>query len=506
MVDTLEKHTTKLLKALQSSWSLRAIVALGILFRITEYLHNRSFNEAEAPLAMSIIHRSWASLLDVADYVQPGLTAAPGFAYIEKIVTQILGNTEPAFRIFPLIAGIVGLLLFVELARRYLDRAVLPVALFFFATNDYLIVFSSEAKQYSLDVSIAIALVLFALWIVHTEMKATHLLFFGLSGTIALWFSHPAVFVYAAGTTIVLYAIIRARKWHLALVMAISSSTVLVIFGLMYLLVLRNLSNLITGFRGSFVPLVPTSLADLQLLGYCLLRTIKNPMGSPTYELGLAAVSFVIGLVVIFRKRPYVGALITVTFFFTLIASSLKRYPFEGRLLLFTTPFLVLALAQGLCSIYRATKKGSWIIGIALVALLMMPSAYSATYHLFRPRTSEELRPVMLYFKERYQPGDIVYIYYAAVNAFQYYAERFGFEHLDSITGSAARNNPEIYYQELNELKGNHRVWIVFSHIFRRGIDEEILFVSYLKSIGVQCESLRVQGAALYLFDLADTE
>lgn len=506
MVNMLEKHTTRLLKALQSDWSLRAIAALGMLFRITEYLHNRSFNEAEAPLAMNIIHRSYASLLNVADYVQTALTAPPGFAYIEKIATQILGNTEPAFRIFPLIAGIVGLLLFLAMARRYLDRAVLPVALFFFATNDYLIQFSSEAKQYSLDVSIAIALVLFALWIVHTEMKATHLLFFGLSGAIAFWFSHSAVFVYAAGTTILLYAIIRVRKWHLALVMVISTSMALVSFGLMYLLVLRDLSNLITGFRGSFVPLVPTSLADLQLLGYCLLRTIKNPMGSPTYELGLAAVSFVVGLVAIFRKRPYVGALIAATFLFTLLASSFKRYPFEGRLLLFTTPLLTLALAQGLCCIYRATKKGSWIIGIALMALLMAPSACTATYHLFKPRTSEELRPVMLYFKERYQPGDIVYIYYAATNAFQYYAERFGFEHIDYIMGSPARNNPEIYYQELNELKGNHRVWIVFSHIFRRGIDEEILFVSYLKSIGAQRESLRVQGAALYLFDLAYIE
>jgi hypothetical protein len=508
-IKSIEQGIVKLQGYLSSKWSIRAIIALGIIFRVTEYLHNRSFNETEAPLAMNIIHRSYADLLNVAGYVQTVLTAPPGFAFVEKFTTGILGNTELAFRIFPLAAGIISVFLFLAMARRHLDRAILPIALFFFATNDYLILFSSEAKQYSSDVAIAIGLVMFALWIVTTEMTAARLLFFGFLGAITFWFSHSALFVYAGGAIIILYAVIREGKWQFMLILGISTIVALASFVVMYIIALRDLSlqqNLLTGFQGSFVTLVPTSFSDVLVLGYCLLRTIKNPMGLFTYDLGLAAVSFVVGMVFILRKRPYMGALTVAVFFFTLLASSLRKYPFEGRLLLFTTPLMTLALAQGLHYIYRVTKRGSPVMGFALVALLIAPSAFTATYHLFKPRTSEELRPVMLYLRKRHRSGDIVYLYYATRNAFQYYAERYRLEHIDYIISSPARVNPENYFHELNKLRGNHRVWIVFSHIFERGVDEEVLFVSYLKSIGTLRESFNADGAALYLFDLSYAE
>lgn len=482
---------------------------MGIIFRITEYLHNRSLNEAEAPLAMNLIHRSYSGLLNVKDYIQAALTAPLGFAFMEKSVIGLFGHSEFALRILPLLAGIIGLLLFLEMARRYLDHAIVPIALIFFAANDHLILFSSEAKHYSLDVAIAVGLVMSVLWIVSSERTITRMLLFGLLGAIGFWFSHSAVFVYASGTIIILYSIVRERNWHHLLLIAITTAGAILSLGALYFIELRDLTGdqaLLSGFQRSFVPLVPTSPVDLKLLGFCLLRTIKNPMGLSVYELGLATISLIAGMVVILWKRRLLGVFILLTFFLTLFASSLQKYPFEGRLLLFMTPLLIPVLAQGLHYVYTSTKKGSIILALALAAILIFPPVFMATYHLINPRTSEELRPVMHQLRERHRSGDVVYLYYAARNAFQYYAERFKLEHIDYIVGNPARHNQEIYYHELNELRGNDRVWIVFSHIFKRNVDEELLFISYLKSIGTLRESFNAHGAALYLFDLSHIE
>ena len=54
----------------------------------------------------------------------------------------------------------------------------------------------------------------------------------------------------------------------------------------------------------------------------------------------------------------------------------------------------------------------------------------------------EEIRPVMNYLRIHEQPGDVVYVFYAAGTAFKYYAERDGFPLDKAVMGTAQGDDP----------------------------------------------------------------
>jgi hypothetical protein len=110
----------------------------------------------------------------------------------------------------------------------------------------------------------------------------------------------------------------------------------------------------------------------------------------------------------------------------------------------------------------------------------------------------------MNYLNEHHKQGDIIYVYYASLSPFQYYSCRFDYTD-DYIIGIESRENLSKYYEDLQKLEGNKRVWILFSHIaVSHGMDEEKLFVSYLNILGTQLDEFKTSGASAYLYDLSD--
>lgn len=75
----------------------------------------------------------------------------------------------------------------------------MPIAVGLFAFGEPLIHYASEVKQYSTDVTFTIMVVLLTLAIAERDdLSPAWLGGYGLAGAIAVWFSHPAVFVLAA--------------------------------------------------------------------------------------------------------------------------------------------------------------------------------------------------------------------------------------------------------------------------------------------------------------------
>jgi len=149
ILEYFDEKITQFIGFFTSPKSPWIIVGIGAILRVLQFLHNRSLTEGEAPLAMNIVHRSYSELIQALDYIQP---APVGFSIIEKLFVEIFGNNEFALRLFPLIAGLVSLFLFLKLAKISISQKALPIALILFAVGDHLIYFSSEVKQYSSDV------------------------------------------------------------------------------------------------------------------------------------------------------------------------------------------------------------------------------------------------------------------------------------------------------------------------------------------------------------------
>ena len=60
------------------------------------------------------------------------------------------------------------------------------------------------------------------------------------------------------------------------------------------------------------------------------------------------------------------------------------------------------------------------------------------------------------------------------------------------------------YASDLDLLRGNRRVWILFSHIWiGDGLEEEDASIQHLDSVGTRLDRFSASGARAYLYDLS---
>jgi len=481
------------------------ILVLGIIFRVGQYAYNRSLTEGEAPLAMNILERSYAQLAKPLSYVQ----AAPvGFLFMQKFMVSTFGNNEYALRFIPLIAGILALFLFYYAARVFLESTGLLIALALFAVNDQLIYFASEIKQYSTDVMFATALLLLSLWVIKKGYRIISLILFGLLSGIAIWFSHPSLFVSAALFCVILIALLRDRQTRSMPWLVIA--TLIAVFSwlandMIIIAAASRQGELLSFWQHSFMPLPPLSFTDIGWIVFAVMRIFKNPGGFSAYDALIAACACLTGLVVFWRTKKRYALILVLPVLLTFFASGFHVYPFEGRLLLFTVPFIAVMIAAGTDKVREMFSPVSKTAGALFVALILAYPVGSACFHLVKPRAPEELRPVLAALQIKRSPDEAIYVYYGAVNAFKYYAPKYGYGFTQYIQGVEARDNWQNYYDDLKKLaSGEHKkAWVIMSHISTwNGVDEEKLFISYLDLLGQKADAIHAPGAAAYLYGL----
>src|SRR5205085_11406960 len=82
-----------------------------------------------------------------------------GFLWVERAMVDVFGNNEYGLRLFPLLAGMAAVVLFALVARRLLSGWVVPLATLLFAVLQPLVYYSSEVKQYGVDVTVGLFVV-----------------------------------------------------------------------------------------------------------------------------------------------------------------------------------------------------------------------------------------------------------------------------------------------------------------------------------------------------------
>ncbi len=480
-------------------------IAFGILVRTVQYIFNRSLWADESVLALNIVDRSYLELLQPLDYNQG---APVGFLWVEKLAVQVLGNTEYALRLFPFVASIISFFLFYSICKRLLQPYATAIALALFSCLEYLVYYAAEVKQYSSDVMVALLLV----WVLFPRrdrlLSPQKIAVSGIVGAIAIWMSHPAVFVLAAMGSIALYQAITNRKksplFSLAIVYGIWLAS-FVAFYFISVVPLTNNPELMESWGSAF----PSEIWDINWLYEKILKLFKNPLGFSESLVWVALVTFAIGCFSLFRRDKTAFAIVLSPLFFTIVAAYLQQYPFRYRLLLFLTPFLIIAIAEGVMYVWRKTKpKLAGIPALILLGVLLFPPAIDTIGLLVRPQTREEIRPVLEYVRSRQEPGDILYIFQRGEYQFQYYADRFGYQPEEYIIGvDDLENGKEVspeewlrYQQDLDALADRDRVWLLFSHT-EKFPEEEELVISYIDSMGKRLDAYHRPGAFVFLYD-----
>jgi hypothetical protein len=488
-------------------WSL---IALGTVLRLRQYLANRSLWADEASLAINLVSRTFQGLTLPLDYEQ----GSPiGFLFIEKLLIVALGNRDYVLRLFPLFAGVAATYLIYRIARLHLGKAGI-FAVLMFATSGQLIYYSSELKQYSSDVLMAVLLVYLASACFKERVQVKDFLLLGMGGMLAIWISHPAAFVLAGiGLVLGFEKLTRRDRVSILWVLGLGAAW-MAAFGLEYVVSLRHLvadEFLQHYWNKAFVPLPPWSNRRWFVDTYFSLVFTSLNRGSWTLAL-LLAILLAAGSLSMLARNWKLALTILLPFLVALIASALQKYPLKLRFLLFLVPLVLLLAAEGLRYLYALVSK--WRRGPALAFYILLSSlifVLSGAYRLetlFRPIMGANIKPVMEYVSRNRNPDDTIYVYHGSDPAFKYYAPFYGLDTGEVIVGFDTTRKKialEGFFSDMDRLRGNPKVWFIFSDIVDCGGcegDMQAFYVDYLNGLGTMLDSFRASGANAYLYDL----
>jgi len=388
--------------------------------------------------------------------------------------------------------------LFYAVARYYIKPTALPIALGLFVISEWLVYYSSEVKQYSSDVTIALLLLLVTSYVQRKGFTSGRLGVLGATGAVSLWFSHPAMFVLAGvGVGLGLPSLVR-REWGKVGLLSAVGLLWLASFLASYFIALRDIDSefFVIGWAGDLLPFPPSSFSDVWWLVQKFFEMFANP-ASQTLT-GVAALAFLVGCFSMFWESREKFLVLLFPMLFVLLASALDLYPFGGRLILFLVPSLLLLIGEGAGYIRDKTRNSSPIIGLAVIGLLFVHPVHTAAYFQFHPAPfSQEIKSALSYIREHKQSRDILYIHWEAQYAFAYYRDRYGFGD-DYVIGIRSPENLGAYIADLDQLRDLDRVWMIFTPSF----SERDFFLGYLDSIGTRVDSFSAPGATVYLYNL----
>ena len=477
---------------------------MGCLLRLYYYGTGRSLWFDEALLALNLVKRSFLDLLKPLDNNQ----GAPiGFLILQKVVISLLGNRDYVLRLIPLLAGLVSVPLMYLVAKQYGGQFYSLVALGLFAVSPRVIYYSSELKQYSTDVLVALLLLFVVPRCLDDKPKPHAFLALGIAGSLAIWLSHPSLFL-LAGIILALGSAfaVRTDSHRLFLLIGLGAAWAINL-GLVYFVNLRNLGSnngLLGYWSGSFAPVPPWS--DFRWYYQALLDMLKDPATLPVNA--LTAGSLILGVFSLAYRKWELMLVLVAPFLLTLIASALRRYPFSGRLLLFLVPLLLLLLAEGVQRVWmvlrRVNKPIAGLVTASLIAYFLYGPMATAFKDLQSPPLGEHIKPVMSYISENRLSGDLIYLYYAAEPAFRFYAPLYGFDRGDHVVGITSRRAPDRYLDDIEKkVKGSERIWFVFTHNCSWCmVNEQDFLLQHLDAIGQKRNELTSYGASVFLYDL----
>ncbi|AFZ43602.1 hypothetical protein PCC7418_1407 [Halothece sp. PCC 7418] len=482
-------------------------VVFGFAVRLVQYLSNRSLWGDEASISLNIINRSYSELLTPLSHNQ---AAPPGFLTVEKLAVQLFGNSEYSLRLFPLISSAIALCALVWLVTYYTSKITAPIAIAFFACLPYLVYYATEVKQYSSDVAIALLLFILLLSFRTELLNRNQIILLSLLGSIAIWFSHPSIFILSGVELSSLVILPRSRRLSWLIRRFPVYLSWLTSFILLYWLTIRpTLKNdvLTASFEGRY----PESWFDLLWLFDALGRFFYRPLGFFGFTDGIAILAFILGCIAFYRQNKMFLLTLISPFITTLLAAYLQKYPFRERLILFLAPFAIIIIAKGISWMLESgflQFRGISIFGVSLFTILLIPRAISASEVFIEPNTVAEIRPVLQYIQKQKEPQDMLYIYPSGVNPFRYYAAQYQFSSSHYRIGQwdikkAGRekldpHDLQGFKSELSQLQGQ-RVWLILSDV--SALEEETIF-SYLSQFSQPINCYRKPGAVTCLYPL----
>jgi len=325
----------------------------------------------EGMLAVNFHDRGFLDLLEPLDY---GQVAPPGFLWLELAASKLLGFSEPALRLVPFLAGAAAALLFWWACRKLLDRRAALMAIAVFAASFYPLRYSAEVKPYSLDLLLALAIILAAWSVYERPASASRWAAFAAVASISVWLSYPSIFV-SGGACMWLLAYGsddgRARRWGAVLAVGVLIGAS---FVSMYTLAgsAQRAMAPASYWTAGFPPISEPWRIPLWALDVHTGMMLAYPNGGHS---GGSTVSFVLavaGGVVLWRSRRPVLVLLLSPLPLMFVAAALGKYPYgaSARVAQHVAPAACMLIGTGIVCVLRKVLGARRAIRVLPLAVL----------------------------------------------------------------------------------------------------------------------------------------
>ena len=381
------------------------VVVLGSVYRLSQYLPNRSFWRDEAYLLLNVMDKPADQLMGRLDHAQ---TAPPLFLLIERGMYLKFGAAEWAMRLVPVTCGILSLCLFAVLAWKVLQPGPAFWAVVFFAFCDELVFHAVSMKQYSGDAMATAILLLLGTSVLRTPRPGIAFLGLAVAAMGLAWFSLTTVFVFAGLSLALLPAACRWPKRGLAAWFAGNALFGLSLAMLYYIVLRRQADPWLFEFWAD-------DIADYsrpwQIPAFILRETYRlcevpyRALGPLTALLVLAGGWFLWRQ----RRRTLLGILVG-PILMTILAACLRQYPYHGgRVTVFLLPCVMILSALGLqAAMSLSGWRGRlwWLAGLPMLLI----GVGEACSHVVDPMGRSQIRPAVRYIQTHRQAGDAIYL------------------------------------------------------------------------------------------------
>ena len=362
------------------------IILCGIILRLKVYFYNQSFYGDEGSLGFNILQKSYLQLFEPLDILQ---VAPPFFMIVCKFILNIshqIDNFEMRdmmLRLFPCLCSIISLPLFSYLIHKmFNNRYMTWICSAMLAFNAVAINYTQVFKQYTCEImfTIILLIVFHSLNIKTVSYKNCWL--YSLLLVIAPWFSNPAWFVMAGGFLVIILDMIK-NKYYEKLKLGILFIPVSINF-LIWLFIYYNPvhKELYRGMFDYWNNVKPAFLS-LHNFSHMFVDKMQNFIVFPYSKLLFV---FLIGsIIILFANKEFKNSckyLVLIPILLCIIASFLKHYPFERRVILFLLPIFIILYAQ-ITLLLKNNKITTFILCLFLIFISIDKISYSAKRYTF---------------------------------------------------------------------------------------------------------------------------
>lgn len=417
-----------------------------------QYWGCRSLWIDECFLAENIHERGITELMGPLDLNQ---AAPPLFLVLQKLATSAFGPGELALRLFPLLAGVLSVAIYMRLVKLLLAPPAACAALALFSFSDTLIYYSTEGKQYAFDVLVSVAVAYAAVAWRERLAAPKEMLSVLLLGNLAILLSFTAPFSLAgAGLSWLCHNPIRRIKSFLFV-----SGAWVIEFSFLWIMLFRHADSggyLTKYWASSFAP-SPFSVQGWMWYWNALggLFAIYDQHAFIYPNLILAA----LGTYALVRGHRGVVILLGMPALTALVASAMHLYPFGDRLSLFLAPVLPIMVFKGL----ELASGANGALALVLVAFpLLSPTIIRTATSSIRGQERCDIRPIYQHLQANCGNDDLVILSWHASHLFSYYrhilgeiapnAELWGDANSESLLDLEVR---------LSRASSIRRVWVV---------------------------------------------